>query len=106
MTGWGDWHRRRILKRVSFDADVWHAALAAPLYAGLNTAERARLYDLARLFIAEKIFSGAAGFAMDEITRLRIAAQAALLLMNLDLDSYAGWKEIIVYPNEFVPLLE
>ncbi|MGA7950161.1 MAG: M90 family metallopeptidase [Thiobacillaceae bacterium] len=106
MTAWGNWRRRRILKRVSFDADVWRAALAAPLYAGLNASERARLYDLARLFIAEKSFSGAAGFAMDEITRLRIAAQAALLLMNLDLDSYAGWKEIIVYPNEFVPRRE
>ena len=67
MTAWGDWRRRRILKRVSFDADVWRAALAAPLYAGLDAMERARLYDLARLFIAEKSFSGAAGFAMDEI---------------------------------------
>lgn len=106
MTWWRDWRRRRILKRVSVDADAWRAALAAPLFAGLNVAERARLYDLARLFIVEKSFSGAAGFAMDEITRLCIAAQAALLIMNLDPDCYAGWKEIIVYPNEFVPQRE
>jgi Mlc titration factor MtfA (ptsG expression regulator) len=106
MTWWRDWRRRRILKRVSFDADAWRAALASPLFAGLNVAEHTRLYDLARLFTVEKSFSGAAGFAMDEITRLRIAAQAALLIMNLDPDSYAGWQEIIVYPNEFVPRRE
>lgn len=106
MTWWGDWRRRRILKRVSLDADTWRATLSAPLFAGLDTRERARLYDLARLFIAEKSFSGTAGFEMEESTRLRIAAQAALLIMNLDPDCYAGWKEIIVYPNEFVPRRE
>jgi hypothetical protein len=106
MTWWGDWRRRRILQRVSLDRDAWHAALSAPLFAGLDGTERDRLYDLARLFIAEKSFSGAAGFEMEESTRLRIAAQAALLILNLDPDSYAGWNEVIVYPNQFVPRRE
>lgn len=106
MTWWRDWRRRRILTRVSIDADAWRAALSAPLFAGLDGAERARLFDLARLFIAEKSFSGSAGFEMQESTRLRIAAQAALLIMNLDPDCYAGWREVIVYPNEFVPRRE
>ncbi|HYP67023.1 MAG TPA: M90 family metallopeptidase [Thiobacillaceae bacterium] len=106
MRWWRDWRRRRILSRVSLDADAWRAALAAPLFGGLDAAERARLYDLACLFIAQKSFSGAAGFVMNEITRLRIAAPGALLILNLDPDSYAGWQEIIVYPNEFVPRRE
>ena len=106
MTWWGDWRRRRILKRVSLNADTWRVTLSAPLFAGLDAMERARLYDLARLFIAEKSFSGAAGFEMEESTRLRIAAQAALLIMNLDPDCYAGWKEVIVYPDQFVPRRE
>ena len=31
-----------------------------------------------------------------------IAAQACILILNLDLDYYDGWVEIIVYPGEFV----
>ncbi len=34
--------------------------------------------------------------------RLLIAAQACLLILNLDLDYYRDWVEIIVYPDEFV----
>ena len=34
--------------------------------------------------------------------RLMIAAQACILILNLDLDYYDGWVEIIVYPGEFV----
>ena len=106
MTWWGEWRRRRLLERVGVDADAWHAVISAPLFGGLDTTERARLHDLARLFIAQKSFSGAAGFVMNETTRLRIAAPAALMILNLDPDSYAGWSEVIVYPNEFVPRRE
>ena len=31
-----------------------------------------------------------------------IAAQACILILNLDLDYYEGWVEIIVYPGEFI----
>jgi len=106
MRWWRDWHRNRILRRVAVDADCWHRTLAGPVFTGLNADEQARLYDLTRLFIHEKSFTGAAGFVMDEATQLRISAQASLLILNLDLDCYAGWNEIIVYPDEFVPRRE
>lgn len=106
MNWWRDWRRRRVLQRTSLDAECWRCTLASPIFAGLGTDEQARLYDLARLFIHDKSFTGAAGFVMDETTRIRIAAQAALLILNLGLDRYAGWKEIIVYPDEFAPRRE
>ena len=31
-----------------------------------------------------------------------IAAQACLLILNLDLDYFSGWREIIVYPDSFI----
>ena len=33
---------------------------------------------------------------------LAIAAQACMLILNLGLDYYRGWVEVIVYPDEFV----
>jgi Mlc titration factor MtfA (ptsG expression regulator) len=33
---------------------------------------------------------------------MAIAAQACMLILNLDLDYYRGWVEVIVYPDEFV----
>ena len=33
---------------------------------------------------------------------LVIAAQACLLVLNLDLDYYRDWVEVIVYPDEFI----
>ncbi len=38
--------------------------------------------------------------------RLMIAAQACILVLNLDIDFFRGWVEVIVYPDEFVPTIE
>jgi Mlc titration factor MtfA (ptsG expression regulator) len=106
MKWWRDWRRRRILGRIELDAWCWRQTLAAPIFAGLNTDELGRLYDQARLFIHDKSFTGASGFVMDEMTRMGIAAQAALLILNLDFERLSGWREIIVYPDEFAPRRE
>ena len=39
---------------------------------------------------------------VDSSMRVYIAAQACLLIMNLDLDYFRGWSEVIVYPDSFV----
>ncbi|MGA7179666.1 MAG: M90 family metallopeptidase [Thiobacillaceae bacterium] len=106
MNWWREWRRLRILRRVAVDGECWHRTLAGPVFTGLSPDEQARLYDLTRLFMHEKSYTGAAGFVMDESTRLRIAAQASLLILNLDPGRYAGWNEIIVYPDEFAPRRE
>ncbi len=45
---------------------------------------------------------GAGGLALREEMRIAIAAQACMLVLNLDLDYYDDWEEVIVYPDEFV----
>jgi Mlc titration factor MtfA (ptsG expression regulator) len=54
------------------------------------------------LFLHEKSIHGAGGMAVDDAARLAIAVQACILILNLGLESYRGWVEIIVYPDEFV----
>ena len=81
----------------------WQAALALPLFARLDDAELLRLRALAEQLIQEKTFSAAAGAEIDGAAIAAIAAQAALPVLNLLIESYGNWQEIIVYPAEFVP---
>lgn len=62
--------------------------------------------ELVVLFLHEKEVVAAGGYSMDEVVRLKIAAQACLPILNLGLDYYAGWVSVIVYPDEFVPEYE
>jgi len=68
----------------------------------LSHAEQHRLRELASRFLQVKSFSGAGGMELDDSIRILIAAQACLLILELDLDYYDGWHEIIVYPDTFV----
>jgi hypothetical protein len=43
---------------------------------------------------------------LDAAMPLLIAVQACILILNLDIDYYAGWVEVIVYPDEFVPAMD
>ena len=64
----------------------------------------ARLRDLAMLFLHEKQFLRARTVSqLDDAMRLHVAVQACTLILNLGLEYYRGWSEIIVYPAEFVP---
>lgn len=98
-----DRRRRAILRDTRLDQSAWQATLALPVFTGLDVDERARLASWTALFLHDKAINGAAGLAIDERVRLTIAAQACLLVLNLDPDYYRGWSEIIVYPDEFVP---
>lgn len=98
-----DRRRRAILRDTQLDDDAWHATLALPLFTGLNRDEQARLAHWVALFLHDKAINGAAGLVIDQRVQLTIAAQACLLVLNLDPDCYRGWREIIVYPDEFVP---
>ena len=98
-----NWRRGRILQRAAFDEALWAAVTGR--YAFMRTLaaeERARLRELAILFLHDKAIAGAGGLTVDEEMRLCIAAQACMLILNLDLDYYRGWVEVIVYPDEFV----
>jgi Mlc titration factor MtfA (ptsG expression regulator) len=97
------WRRARILERHAISPDDFDAAAAAlPILQGLDAAERTRLREAASLFIHDKTFSAAGGAEVDAATRHLIALQACLLTLNLSEDSYRGWSEIILYPEEFL----
>lgn len=81
----------------------WQTALTLPLFARLDEAERNRLRELAERLIQEKTFSAAAGAEVGGAAVAAIAAQATLPVLNLGLEGYGSWQEIIVYPAEFVP---
>jgi Mlc titration factor MtfA (ptsG expression regulator) len=97
------WRRERILKRSAFDDRLWESVLDRyPFTRALTAAERARLREWAILFLEEKSIVGARGLEVRNEMRMCIAAQACMLILDLDLDFYRGWVEVIVYPGEFV----
>jgi MtfA peptidase len=97
------WRRRRILERHSIADDQWSAVLAAvPALARLTDEQRRRLRSLALLLLHEKQFEAARGMALDEPKCVRIAAMACLPILELGFDAYAGFRSIVVYPDEFV----
>lgn len=107
--GWlRNWRRRRTLARHRIDDALWRAVLSRlPFLRGLSADEARRLRALAILFLAEKQLSGARGLVLDDAMRLSIAVQACLPILELGIERYDGWSEVIVYPGDFrVPISE
>lgn len=96
------WWRYRV--RRSWIAEPrWQRCLAQlPVLAQLSGDELLRLRELTGLLLRGKGFVGAGGLQLDDDMRLVLAAQACLLILNLGLDWYDGWHEVIVYPDTFV----
>ena len=79
----------------------WQAVAARRLvhFAALDAEERERLgADIGRL-LGEKRWEASRGFDLTEEIRLTIAAQAALLILGLDIDGYHDVRSIIVHPT-------
>lgn len=94
---------KRILKKHPISYCIWHdATKPLPLVQLLSNKERTRLRLLTSLFLAKKRFNGAHGLIVTNEISLTIATQACLLILHLGIDSYDGWKEIIVYPGPFL----
>lgn len=98
-----EWRRRRLLMRNRIDDEHWRNALRREAcLRNLGEAECTRLRELATLFIAGKTFYGAAGFVVTPRQAARIAAIAALPVLELGIEWYSGWYSIIVYPGGFL----
>jgi len=97
------WRRARVLKQVEIDPRLWRAAVDRyPFTRLLSQPELERLRELAVLFLHEKAIHGAGGMTVREEVRVAIALQACILILDLGLEFYRGWVEVIVYPDEFV----
>lgn len=91
------------MKETVVDAMLWRSVLARfPFTRALSEVERARLRDRAILFLKEKSIVGAGGLEVRDEIRMCVAAQACMLVLNLDFDFFRGWTEVIVYPDEFI----
>ena len=99
------WLKRRSAREpVAIDPALWGAASAQWLFMrGLGDDESSRLRDLAGRFIASKHFSGTHGLEVTDLMQVEIAAQACILVLELGIEWYDGWSEVIIYPSQFAP---
>jgi hypothetical protein len=96
------WHMRRILRRNPIPHHVWHGAtrhIAA--LQGLDAVQMAHLRELAAWFLHSKSINGVQGLHVTLPMRLAVAAQACLLILNLDIDYFDNWVEVTIYPGAF-----
>ena len=97
------WRQYRLLRKHRIPAGTWKQVVSqVPVLQTLKRREQHRLRKLSSLFLHDKTFHGGAGLEIDDFMRASIAAQACLLVLNLDLRLYNDWSEIIVYPDAFI----
>ncbi len=94
--------RRKKLAEAPF-ASEWVKIIDqnVPYCQKLNSQERHKLWELVAVFIDEKNFEGCMGLAITDEIKLTIAAQACLLLLNLEHNFYEKLVTILVYPAGF-----
>ncbi len=97
-----NWHRNHILLQEGIPDSIWQKLIYLRCLKGLNPEELQRLRDCATLFLHDKQIYGAHELEITDEMRVTIALQACILILNLDLDYYRNWSQIIVYPGEFI----
>lgn len=108
LVGWAFVRRWRPRRRARVDGAAparWRALIEerVPLLRRLTPGEWDRLLHLVQRFLSEKSFEGAGGFAVREEMKLVVAAQACLLILNLDAGCYPRVRTLILYAGTFVP---
>lgn len=97
------WWLSRILRKAKIPETLWKRVVQdVPLIGYLSEHDRHRLRELSSLFLHKKTITGVGDLLVDDYARTVIASQACLLILNLGLEYYSGWVEVIVYPNAFV----
>lgn len=82
--------------------ELWQSLLSAyPFVHRLGQPRLARLRDMAGRFLAGKQFSAEAGLVLTDEIGAAIALQACLPVIELGLDWYDDFDQIIVYPDQF-----
>ena len=99
------WLRRRRLARILANhfPPEWLAILEQKVahYPLLTTRQQAKLRDEIQVFIAEKNWEGCKGLTLTDEMKVVIAAQACLLILELDGEPLARVPSILVYPTAF-----
>jgi Mlc titration factor MtfA (ptsG expression regulator) len=96
------WRMCRILRRHPIPHNIWHSVTRRVLVlSGLDAVQMAHLRELTTWFLHNKAINGAQGLEVTLAMRVAVAAQACLLILNLDIDCFDNWVEIILYPGAF-----
>jgi len=96
------WAARRLRKTRIPELRWQNVVSQVSVLRNLTHVEQHRLRELTSRFLHKKSFSGAGGLELDDTIQVLIAAQACLLVLELGLDYFDGWHEIIVYPDTFI----
>jgi MtfA peptidase len=102
LFAWLKQRRRRQLLAAPFPEE-WPAYLRdnVALYAQLTEAEQTTLRDLLRVFVAERYWEGCGGLTVTDEMKVTIAAQACLLVLNIEHDYFSRVPSILVYPSGY-----
>ena len=93
---------RRILRRNPIPHHIWHRVTRKiVVLRGLDSVQMAHLRELTTWFLHSKSINGAQGLNVTLPMRVAVAAQACLLILNLDIDCFDNWVEVILYPGAF-----
>ena len=95
----------RFLKpnRPAVTDSVWRTVRESlPIAATLGEPEASKLRGLADAFLRTKSLEGAGGLELDDESRVVVAAQACIPILELGIDAYTGWRSVVVYPGGFV----
>ena len=93
--------RRASLLEQPFPTE-WEPYIARlPFFQALDDRGRGRVRDDLRVLVAEKNWEGCGGFTLTDEVRVTIAAQASLLLLNIEHDYYRHVTSILVYPAAY-----
>lgn len=92
--------RRKIMQRPFADSRRRMLEASVPWYSKLSGAEKSRLEGLIQVFLSEIRIEGALGFEVTDAVRVRIAADACRLVLNLSFEILGEMETILVYPSE------
>ena len=96
------WRMRRVLKRHPLPNRIWQSVTRRLLVLkGLDAVQMAHLRELTTWFLDQKSINGVQGLDVTTSMRVAVAAQACLLILNLGIEYFDGWVEVILYPGAF-----
>ncbi len=96
------WRMRRMLRRHPIPHPIWQRVTRRVLLLkGLDAVQMAHLREMTTWFLAHKSITGAQGLEVTPSMKVTVAAQACLLVLNLGVEYYDGWVEVILYPGAF-----
>ena len=96
------WHHDHIREHEQVPEAIWQKLIRLRCLKGLNQTELMRLHELVLLFLHSKVINSTHDLELTDEMRVTIAIQACILILNLDLEYYENWIEVIVYPGEFI----